>query len=159
MAELDAITRKEKFLAKAAGQDVEVPEPITREEMFLSKIAGGGGGGGGTKVIDLNAFGIDIVTPALQGGGTISFDINHKEFWESIPIYEPFVFMAYTGQAYISCQPLGTTVVDDKVTNVDFMMVVTYGGALMRGTVKFDTSISYSRTTAYINIETLTIPS
>ena len=57
-------------------------------------------GTGGTKVIDLNAFGIDIVTPVLQGGGTISFDINHKEFWESIPINEPFVFMAYTGQAY-----------------------------------------------------------
>lgn len=41
MAELNAITRKEKFLAKAAGQDVETPEPITREEMFLSKIVGG----------------------------------------------------------------------------------------------------------------------
>ena len=31
------ITRKEMFLAKAAGQDVTTPEPITREEHFLSK--------------------------------------------------------------------------------------------------------------------------
>ncbi len=38
---LTPITRKEMFLAKAAGQDVEVPKPITREEIFLSKIQGG----------------------------------------------------------------------------------------------------------------------
>ena len=40
---LTPITRKEMFLAKAAGQDVKTPEPITREEMFLNRISGGGG--------------------------------------------------------------------------------------------------------------------
>lgn len=40
------ITRKELFLAKAGGQDVKTPEPITREERFLEAIANGGGGGG-----------------------------------------------------------------------------------------------------------------
>lgn len=42
---LTPITRKELFLAKAAGQDVKVPTPITREEWFLSRIGQGGGGG------------------------------------------------------------------------------------------------------------------
>lgn len=51
------ITDKEKFLAKAAGQDVgNLPEAITREEQYLEAIMqriqtieenGGGGGGGG----------------------------------------------------------------------------------------------------------------
>lgn len=44
-------TRKEAFLAKAGGQSVSTPKPITREEMFLQKIAENGGtgtGGGGT---------------------------------------------------------------------------------------------------------------
>lgn len=43
------ITRKEQYLAKAAGQSVSIPdEPLTREEEYLDKIARGGGGGGGT---------------------------------------------------------------------------------------------------------------
>lgn len=40
------ITRKEHFLAKAAGESVNTPEPITREEMYLDAIASGSGGGG-----------------------------------------------------------------------------------------------------------------
>lgn len=38
----EPITRKEHFLAKAAGEDVTTPTPITREEKFLDKIASGG---------------------------------------------------------------------------------------------------------------------
>lgn len=38
---LTPITRREMFLAKAAGQNVETPTPITREEMFLSMISCG----------------------------------------------------------------------------------------------------------------------
>lgn len=48
--ELKPITRREQYLAKIAGQDVEVPDPITREEMLLKQIADGGGGGGGSSV-------------------------------------------------------------------------------------------------------------
>lgn len=45
----EPITRKEKFYAKIAGQNVDLPEPITREELYLKAIAEqGGGGGGGT---------------------------------------------------------------------------------------------------------------
>ena len=44
MADLTPITRKEKYLAKAGGQEVTLPPyPITREEMYLEKIANGGG--------------------------------------------------------------------------------------------------------------------
>lgn len=35
-------TRREMFLAAAAGESVDKPEPITREEMFLNAIGGGG---------------------------------------------------------------------------------------------------------------------
>lgn len=39
MAKLKPITRKEKYLAKAGGQDVNIPlPPITREEQFLKDI-------------------------------------------------------------------------------------------------------------------------
>ena len=41
------ITRDEKYLAKAAGMEVDIPTPITREEKYLKAIAEGGGGGGG----------------------------------------------------------------------------------------------------------------
>lgn len=45
MSELKPITRKEQFLAKAAGDpDAQDLEPITRTEHFLAKITGGGGG-------------------------------------------------------------------------------------------------------------------
>ena len=39
----DPETRKEMFLASAAGMPVEVPTPIIREEMYLYAIAKGGG--------------------------------------------------------------------------------------------------------------------
>ena len=42
------ITRDEMFLAKAGGQDVETPEPITRREKLLQGIIDNGGGGGST---------------------------------------------------------------------------------------------------------------
>ena len=49
------LTRKEFFMAKAAGQTVPDLEPITREEYFLNQIAetGGGGGGGSSKFYEL----------------------------------------------------------------------------------------------------------
>ena len=43
------LARREKYLAKAAGQEVTLPETdLTREEMYLRAIAEGGGGGGVT---------------------------------------------------------------------------------------------------------------
>lgn len=47
-------SRKESYLAKAAGEDVTIPEkPLSRLEQYLDAIAeGGGGGGGGTSDFD-----------------------------------------------------------------------------------------------------------
>ena len=42
-------SRVESYLAKAAGEDVTIPEkPLSRLEQYLDAIAEGGGGGGGT---------------------------------------------------------------------------------------------------------------
>lgn len=63
---LTPITRKELFLAKAAGQVVETPMPITREEMFLDNIQGGSGGSTlprQQKVVDITENGTVVVTP------------------------------------------------------------------------------------------------
>lgn len=43
---IEPITREEMFLAKLAGQDVQTPEPITRKEILLSKAIENGGDGG-----------------------------------------------------------------------------------------------------------------
>ena len=56
------ITREEKFLAKAGGQNVETPEPITRKEMFLDAVAKNDGGGGSSEFIVNIARGLDFDT-------------------------------------------------------------------------------------------------
>lgn len=44
-------SRKEEYLATAAGMTgIELPEPASREEIYLDKIAQGGGGGGGSDI-------------------------------------------------------------------------------------------------------------
>ena len=50
------ITREEMFLAKAGGQDVQTPEPITRREKLLQGIIDNGGGGGSAGGGDENAW-------------------------------------------------------------------------------------------------------
>lgn len=58
-------SRKEEFLAKAAGMDgVTLPEPASREEEYLNAIAEGGGGGGGTTYTAGN--GIDIADNTIS---------------------------------------------------------------------------------------------
>lgn len=45
-------SRKEEYLAKAAGMDIsELPEPASREEEYLKAIANNGGGGSGPTVV------------------------------------------------------------------------------------------------------------
>lgn len=60
------LTRKEFFMAKAAGQTVPDLEPITREEYFLNQIAESGGGGGGAS-ITLNYSGGTYTAPVKAG--------------------------------------------------------------------------------------------
>lgn len=59
---MNPITRKEMFLARAGGQDVEPPGPITREETFLQEIvdsieSGGGGASGGDRPLPIGSAG------------------------------------------------------------------------------------------------------
>lgn len=65
----EPITRKEKYLAKASGQNVETPDPLTREEMYLDTIAkgGGGGGGGGADLPDVTSADNGKVLSVVSG--------------------------------------------------------------------------------------------
>lgn len=81
MPDLTPITREEKYLSAAAGNDVDLPEPITREEHFLLAVAqsgGGGGGGGTTDYTDLSN------KPAINGN-TLSGNKTTAELGISIP--------------------------------------------------------------------------
>lgn len=97
------ITRKEHFLAKAAGQDVETPEPITREEMYLDAIASGSGGGGGAD----NQFIVTCTPTALDYSGTMDKTVaeisaawnDGKEIYFYLPGYAKFPVAAITDEA------------------------------------------------------------
>lgn len=62
--DITPVTREEIFLAKAAGMDVPELEPVTRNEWFISQISGGGGGGGGSSLA-VEAK----MTYEMEGGG------------------------------------------------------------------------------------------
>ena len=66
MDDLTPVTRKEKFYAAILGSGEELPDPVTREEIYLKEIAkSGGGGGGGESVIAWK--------PTVSPDGTISW--------------------------------------------------------------------------------------
>lgn len=58
------VTRKEMYLAKIAGKDVDVPaNPVTREEMYLAEIAKNGGTGSSVDVSAImKDYGINSTT-------------------------------------------------------------------------------------------------
>lgn len=76
---LNPITREEKFLAKAGGEDVGELKPITRREQFLAKLAGGGSGGGGSWN-DLKDKPFEETVEDI----TISFDCGNTEGLEFV---------------------------------------------------------------------------
>lgn len=74
-------SRREQYLAKAAGEDVTVPTPASREELFLNAIAQGGGGGGGTTYtagtgIDITGHVISVDDAVVQGKLTAGTNIT-----------------------------------------------------------------------------------
>lgn len=62
---IEPITREEMFLAKLAGQDVQTPEPITRKEKLLNEAIKGISGGGGT---ESGGGGVGIILSDFTGG-------------------------------------------------------------------------------------------
>lgn len=95
------ITRKEHFLAKAAGESVNTPDPITREEMYLNAIASASGGGGGSAD---NRFEVTLKPNAADYSGTMDktsgelYDayFGGKEIWFTVgPMSAPCTFFQY----------------------------------------------------------------
>lgn len=87
---MDPITRKEMFLAAAAGDGNDIPEPITREEKYLKKIAESGGGSGGTG--DMQASVYDPNGAVAEAGGIAEFtddSIRAVDGIEAVGAYEP----------------------------------------------------------------------
>lgn len=68
----EPITREEMFLAKAAGEDVNIPAPITRREKYLAKIAENGGGSGGLPAVTASDVGAVM---RVQNGTAATFSI------------------------------------------------------------------------------------
>jgi hypothetical protein len=55
---LTPITRIEMYLTKIAGANVTTPEPVTRIEQFLDDWANGGGGGDASPIVGTGKVGM-----------------------------------------------------------------------------------------------------
>lgn len=100
---LEPITREEHYLAKASGQNVQTPTPITRQEMFLDAIAkretGGGSGSGGAS--------IDVTAQVGQTIMVKEVDSNGKPTkWEAVD-YQPRTHWSEEGKVQVLVAPVG----------------------------------------------------
>lgn len=113
--ELTPITRKETFLAKAGGQNVVTPTPITREEIFLQAIIDNGGGGGGTGggVLVVNATGDPLtldktwneIYDAMKTG-SVAIEIEGDGIYPILSVYTDMdYFVSAQCGEYISSSP------------------------------------------------------
>ena len=98
MEELTPITRKETFLAKAAGQEVATPAPVTREEVFLDAIAKGGGSGGGGMMVVNVINGVCDKTAGEIWAAIQSGPVCVKELDEAVTIVYGFTSAAYDSE-------------------------------------------------------------
>lgn len=73
------ITREEMYLAKMAGQDVDTPDPVTRREMFLDAIADNGGGGGGDDISNYDLVFAPVGYANTMSDG-VTFECVHGDF-------------------------------------------------------------------------------
>lgn len=96
----DPKSRKETYLAKAAGMTVEeLPTPESREELYLNAIAEGGGGGGTS---DFN----DLTNRPKYNGTTMDGDTNIPEVvsytaGDGIDITNAVISATNTGKARV----------------------------------------------------------
>ena len=90
-------SRKESYLAKAAGMDVNIPEkPMSRTEQYLNAIAQGGGGGGTSDFNDLanrpkyngtamtGETNIPVAPTVVQTTGTSQTDVMSQDATTSV---------------------------------------------------------------------------
>ena len=111
---LNPITREEKFLAKAGGEDVGELKPITRREKFLAKLAGGGSGGGSVSWYDLKDRpfydnGVKLI-PILENPELAEVDgqFTYASAVEGIEVGKEYT-IKYNGVDYVCTGRLGET--------------------------------------------------
>lgn len=141
------ITRKEQYLAKAAGDNsVNVPDPITREEQYLNAIAQGGGGGSSLPAVTAEDNG-DVLTVVdgewgkaapSGGGGEETYDMELNMSLSGTPgsfvlsvdktFAEISAIATETGKSYTAKviageteYPMVTTRIDNNPTKFDFV--------------------------------------
>lgn len=115
-------TRKEKYLAKMAGDNtINVPEPITREEQYLYQISqntGGGGGGGTTSGITQEQA--DDRYLKLSGGamtGNIDIGGNNLDNVAGISMYNNGIISGL-GEPTNDTDAANKQYVDNSIMNV-----------------------------------------
>lgn len=126
---LTPITRKEMFLAKAAGQDVETPTPITREEMFLSNISGGGASinvqplsiteNGTYTAPKGTAYSPIDANVASSGGGENKFNQFLTKTITEVTAEDFKGATSITDSVFSRCPELTTVTMSDSITSVD----------------------------------------
>ena len=124
-------SRKEQYLAKAAGMSTTIPEkPESREEQYLEAIANNGGGGGGTTNFDnltnrpkYNGTTMDSTTdiPEVKtytAGANITIDAN-DEISATDTTYSDFVGTDGTSAGTAGLVPAPATTDADKFLKSD----------------------------------------
>lgn len=120
------ITREEIFLAKAGGQDVETPEPITRREKLLQGIIDNGGGGGSTGGGDSQ---LDALIEGSLTEITSNVEIirNYAFYYQKELLTVDFPLATNVGaKAFYEC---------DKLVSANLPKVETAGGDIFNGCV------------------------
>lgn len=141
MSELTPITRKETFLAKAGGQDVTTPEPITRTEQFLQAIidnGGGGGGGTGGGAASINVIDVPYIAQTLQTEVTAAVTIGVTSHAN-----QPF---------YYFNSVLNENIITDMATLISFL-TDNEGSALYLVSDSVYMPLTYKASTGYVSFK------
>lgn len=160
---LEPITRKELFLAKAAGMDVKTPEPITREEMFLNMITGGGGTpGGGSGVIEpltITENGTYEAPEGVEGYSPVVVNVAGSGGGEKI-LYMDAALLNAGGAYPVDADDYTTAVIPAEATFVDmeaFANLPNLDTLIVMGECEFETYSEYddnTKSTTYYNAVT-----
>lgn len=118
-------SRKESYLAKAAGMTVEtLPTPASREELYLNAIAEGGGGGGTSDFNDLTnrpkyngtamtgETDIPVAPTVVQTTGTSETDVMSQNATTS---------MVFGAPQYSQKVKIGSNITLDNVGNLSYV--------------------------------------
>lgn len=88
---MDPITRTETYLASVAGQEVELPTPISREDQYLYRIATGEGEIPESPITREEAY-LDAIVKGGGGGSSVTV--------EALDVTENGTYTAPSGKAY-----------------------------------------------------------